>query len=64
MAQELLEEQEKDKVYLERMNKSLVVGEPSYHDITRVVSEIVEVRTPKAWYIAIGITGGITRGSR
>ena len=42
------------------MNQPLVTGDPSYHEVTRIVSEIVEVRTPKAWYIAIGITGSIT----
>ena len=61
MAQQLTQEiEEKDQLALAQMNQPLITGNPTYHDITRVVSEIVEVKTQKIWYMALGITGGIT----
>ena len=42
------------------LNPPLVLGNPSYGDVTRKVAGIVENRTPRAWYVAISITGGIT----
>ncbi len=61
MAQQLTQEiEEKDRLALAQMNQPLITGNPTYHDITRVVSEIVEVKTQKIWYMALGITGGIT----
>ena len=61
MAQQLTPEiHEKDRLALEQMNQPLILGNPSYADVTRVVSQIVEVRTAKIWWMALGITGGIT----
>ena len=51
---------EKDRLALEQMNQPLILGNPSYADVTRVVSQIVEVRTAKIWWMALSITGGIT----
>jgi molybdopterin-containing oxidoreductase family membrane subunit len=42
------------------VNPPLVLGDLKYRDVTNTVSEIVETRTPRAWYIAISITIGIT----
>jgi molybdopterin-containing oxidoreductase family membrane subunit len=47
---------EKDRL---EVNPPLVLGKPTYHSITRQVSEIIEGKTPKRWYIAIAITGSI-----
>jgi Ni/Fe-hydrogenase subunit HybB-like protein len=38
----------------------LVEGNPSLGQVTDTVSRIVESRTQYSWYIAIGVTGGIT----
>ncbi len=38
----------------------LVLGNPSYGEVTESVSRIVEHKTPRAWYIAFSITGSIT----
>ena len=39
----------------------LVWGNPSFHDVTQTVSEIVERKdTPIWWWVAIGITGALT----
>ncbi|MCS6885951.1 MAG: NrfD/PsrC family molybdoenzyme membrane anchor subunit [Acidobacteriota bacterium] len=38
----------------------LVLGEQTYHTITEAISKIVEEKTPREWYIAFGITGGMT----
>jgi molybdopterin-containing oxidoreductase family membrane subunit len=42
------------------VNPPLVLGGLKYTDVTNTVSEIVETYTPRAWYVAIGITGSIT----
>ncbi len=42
------------------LNPPLVLGEPTYHEVTRTVAHITERKTPRAWYIAISITGSIT----
>jgi molybdopterin-containing oxidoreductase family membrane subunit len=42
------------------LNPPLVLGETSFHRITETVSGIVERPTPRAWYIAIAITGSMT----
>lgn len=38
----------------------LVLGDQNYHTVTEAVSRISEGKTPKEWYIAFAITGGIT----
>lgn len=38
----------------------LVLGDHNYHTVTEAVSRISEGKTPKEWYIAFAITGGIT----
>jgi molybdopterin-containing oxidoreductase family membrane subunit len=42
-------------------NPPLVLGDPTYHELTNQVSEITEDlgKTPLRWYIAISITGSI-----
>jgi Ni/Fe-hydrogenase subunit HybB-like protein len=42
------------------LNPPLVLGGLTYKDLTNKVSEITETGTPRAWYIAIGVTGGLT----
>ena len=42
------------------LNPPLMEGERSLHRITETVSNIVERKTPRAWYVAISITGSIT----
>ena len=37
----------------------LIEGSPSFHTVTDTISGIVEAKTTKAWYIAIGITSSI-----
>jgi Ni/Fe-hydrogenase subunit HybB-like protein len=39
------------------IEEPLISGNPSFHDVTQRVSEIVERPTPRAWYIAISISG-------
>jgi Ni/Fe-hydrogenase subunit HybB-like protein len=41
------------------VNPPLVLGGLQYNDVTNAGSEIVETRTPRAWYVAISITGSI-----
>src|SRR6266849_1173026 len=41
----------------EEVNPPLILGEPTYHSISRQVAEIIEGKTPKRWWIAIGVTG-------
>src|SRR3954465_7601508 len=38
----------------------LVEGNPTIGQVTETVSRIVESRTQYSWYIALGVTGGIT----
>lgn len=38
---------------------ALITNQTTYSDVTRAVSEITERRTPRAWYIAITITGSL-----
>ena len=38
---------------------ALVLNGTTYADVTRTVSQITERKTPRAWYIAISITGSI-----
>ncbi|MDX2150954.1 MAG: NrfD/PsrC family molybdoenzyme membrane anchor subunit [Bryobacteraceae bacterium] len=45
---------------LDPVNPPLVLGERDYHGITKDVAQIGEGKTPKQWYIAIGITASIT----
>jgi Ni/Fe-hydrogenase subunit HybB-like protein len=45
---------------LNTVNPPLVLGEATYHSITTQVAEIIEGRTPRNWYIAIGITSMLT----
>jgi len=42
------------------LNPPLVRGDLSYGDLTAKISEITETKTPRAWYIAVGITGAVT----
>src|SRR5271165_6725377 len=42
------------------LNPPLVLGNPSYHEVTQQISEITEWKTPKAWYVMTAITGLIT----
>ncbi len=41
------------------VNPPLILGQPTYHTITKQVSEIIEGRTPVRWWIAIAITASI-----
>ncbi|HBY63811.1 MAG TPA: hydrogenase [Solibacterales bacterium] len=45
---------------LDPVNPPLVLGERDYHGITKDVAQIGEGKTPRQWYIAIGITASIT----
>ncbi len=45
---------------LNAVNPNLVLGEGTYNSITRQVNEIIEGKTPRNWFIAIGITSSIT----
>jgi Ni/Fe-hydrogenase subunit HybB-like protein len=42
------------------VNPPLVLGDPTYHRISEQVSQIIEDKTPRNWYIAIGISSTIT----
>lgn len=42
------------------LNPPLIEGEQNLHRITETVSNIVERKTPRAWYVAISITGAMT----
>jgi len=44
----------------QEVNPQLVLGNPTYHSITKQVSAIIEGPTPKKWWIAIGVTAMIT----
>ncbi len=37
----------------------MIQGNPTFHTVTETISGIVEAKTPKAWYIATGITSSI-----
>ena len=49
-----------DEQDLDSVNPSLVLGNATYHDVTRQVSEITENKTPMRWYYAISVTAMIT----
>jgi molybdopterin-containing oxidoreductase family membrane subunit len=49
-----------DLAITRELDAPLVVGEPTYSDVTETVSRIVENRMPRSWYIAFGITATIT----
>lgn len=42
------------------LDPPMVTGDLTYSEVTQKVSEITESGTPRAWYIAVFITGGIT----
>ncbi|MCX6624423.1 MAG: polysulfide reductase NrfD [Acidobacteria bacterium] len=42
------------------LNPPLILGNPTYSDITDKVASITEWKTPRAWYLALAVTGGIT----
>ena len=54
MANSALSEQDRLEV-----NPPLILGKPTYHSITKQVSEIIEGKTPKRWWIAIAISASI-----
>lgn len=39
------------------LNPQLVLGNPTYHDVTNQISEITEVKTWKPWYWMTSVTG-------
>jgi hypothetical protein len=41
------------------INPPLILGDPTYHDLTNQVSEITEKKTPGRWYAAIAVTSAI-----
>ncbi|HPQ16361.1 MAG TPA: polysulfide reductase NrfD [Bryobacteraceae bacterium] len=49
-----------DLAITRELDAPLVVGEPSYSDVTESVSRIVENKMPRAWYIAFGVTATLT----
>ncbi len=49
-----------DIAIAQELTPPLVVGHPSYADVTRRVSGILEGKMPRAWYIAFGITATLT----
>ena len=59
-----LQKAEFDKLQAEQLESahpSLILGNPTYHDLTQQVSEITEdlSKTPLRWYIAVSITGSV-----
>ncbi|MBX5497051.1 MAG: polysulfide reductase NrfD, partial [Bryobacteraceae bacterium] len=42
------------------VNPPLVLGNPTYGDVTNTVSDIVERKTPKKWFLAFGISASLT----
>jgi len=42
------------------LNPPLVLGDPTYAEVTAKVAGIAERKTPRAWYIAITFTGSLT----
>ena len=49
-----------NKVPVPDVNPPLVLGNPTYAQVTTAVSKIIENPTPRNWYIALGITGTVT----
>ncbi len=49
-----------DLAISQELNPALVLGQPTYADVTSKVAGIVEGRMPRAWYVAITITGTLT----
>jgi Ni/Fe-hydrogenase subunit HybB-like protein len=49
-----------DLAISQEINPALVLGEPTYSEVTDKVSSIIERKTPRAWYIAIACTGSLT----
>ena len=45
---------------LSEVNPPLILGDPSYHEITSQISGIIENKTPRRWYYLISITSLIT----
>jgi molybdopterin-containing oxidoreductase family membrane subunit len=39
------------------MDAPLIAGNPSFHEVTEKISSVVEIKTPRAWYILISSTG-------
>jgi Ni/Fe-hydrogenase subunit HybB-like protein len=44
---------------LAELNPQLVLGNPSYHDVTNQISDITERKTPRPWYFMIALSGSI-----
>ncbi len=44
----------------QELNPPLVLGNPTYHDVTEKVASIVESKPPLVWYIAFGATSAVT----
>ncbi len=42
------------------LNPPLVLGNPTYHEVTEKVASIVENKPPLVWYIAFGMTSSVT----
>ncbi len=42
------------------LNPPLLLGQPTYHEVTEKVASIVENKPPRVWYIAFGITSTVT----
>ncbi len=49
-----------DLAIAQEINSPLVLGSPSYAEVTAKVTGIIERKTPRAWYIAFGFTGSLT----
>ncbi|MFN3325183.1 MAG: NrfD/PsrC family molybdoenzyme membrane anchor subunit [Bryobacteraceae bacterium] len=45
---------------VDEVNPQLILGNPTYAEVTQKVSEITENDPPRAWYIALGISGTFT----
>ncbi|HBC46142.1 MAG TPA: hydrogenase [candidate division Zixibacteria bacterium] len=39
------------------MDQPLIRGNPGFHEVTETISRVVEIKTPRAWYILISFTG-------
>jgi Ni/Fe-hydrogenase subunit HybB-like protein len=49
-----------DLAISQEINPALVLGDPTYSDVTEKVARIAERKTPRAWYIAFACTSLLT----